>query len=267
MFILETEQLKKFKSLIGFEQTPRIGDSDKGVVLDWPSPREWGQLKEGAWQIEGDTIRIHKGAVDRNWNLSMDEESISIEVFVSSAGPDLARQHLLEIASNTTMMEIPFTKGPEDLGHLAIQEIDPQPQYFVWTFYNLCFKIMQDNNTTDVLNLARWIQKHVDGYVKDNISQYRPKITKVELSSKQISVGETVTVQVQPAATEDTERLLVELANASDHLDCTLQEDLSLCFEGLKPGKAEIHLILADKKNLLSTSAVVSVEVLGSKEP
>lgn len=264
MFIRETEQLKKFKSLIGYEQASRIGDLEKGVVLDWPSAREWGQLKEGAWQIEGDTIRIHKGTVDRNWVLSMGEENISIEVFVSSAGPDLARQHLLEIASNTTMMEIPFIKGPEDLGHLAIQEIDPQPQYFVWIFHNICFKIMQDNNTIDVLSLARWIQKYADGHVKDNISQYKPKIANIELSSKQISVGEILTVKVQPATSEHLDRLLVELADTSDFLDCTLQEGLSLNFEGLEPGLAEIHLVMADTKNLLSTSVVVPIEVLGS---
>jgi hypothetical protein len=162
------------------------------------------------------------------------------------------------------MMEIPFIKGPEDLGHLAIQEIDPQPQYFAWMFHNICFKIMQDNNTIDVLSLARWIQKYADEHVKDNVSQYKPKIANIELSSKQISVGEIVTLKVQPATSEHLDRLLVELADTSDFLDCTLQEGLSLTFEGLKPGLAEIHLVMADTKNLLSTSVVVPIEVLGS---
>lgn len=260
----KSERLIQFKNSIRYDELSIPQETDRGVVLDWPISTLWGQLKNEPWQIRGDTIRVMPGSVQHSWILNLNEEYITVDVFVSSTGQESALNFLFEKATNTSLPDIPFEKGPPELGQFAIQRIEAKPQNYIWTYYNVCFRIKQENQTLDVLTLAQWIQNLAAKHVMDNLSEYKPKIAKVDISSEKIKVGQQVTVSIQPTSGQDTERLLLEFIDVTDQLNLVSQEDFSFTFTAVKQGPGIVNLALADIKNLLCTPVNATIIVLPS---
>lgn len=260
----KSERLIQFKNSIGYYELSIPQETDRGVVLDWPMSTLWGQLKNEPWQIRGDTIMVMPGSVQHSWILNLNEEYITVDVFVSSTGQESAVNFLFEKATNTSLPDVPFEKGPPDLGQFAIQRIEPKPQNYIWTYYNVCFRIKQENHTLDVLTLAKWIQDLAAKHVTDTLSEHKPKIAEIGVSSEKIEVGQKVTVSIQPAPGQDTKRLLLEFIDVTDRLNLVSQEDFSFTFTAVKPGPGIINLALVDIKNLLCTPVNVTIIVLPS---
>lgn len=260
----ETERVKRFKSLIGYEEALKGLDPNKGVVYDWPDPSSWEGLKGSLWKIYGETLRAEKAAVTRRWFLRQGDQTLLIEIVVSSAGPDLSGKHLLKIASSSTLPEIPFTKGPKDLGQLAIQFGNGEPKILIWTFHNVCFRLQQMEQKINILPLARWIQNLAEKHLAVRLADHLPKVNSVDISAKQIRVGETVTIKVHPIHGQDPDRLLLEVGAINDALDLTMKEGFSVGLNGKKPGQGELEIIVADKKNLLCSPLLVRVEIVES---
>lgn len=258
----ETERVKRFKSLIGYEEALKGLDPNKGVVCDWPDPSSWEGLKGSLWKIYGETLRAERAAVIRKWFLRHRDHTLLIEIVVSSGDPRLPAEYLLKKASSSTLPEIPFINGPRDLGQLSTQFANGEPKILIWTFYNVCFHIQQIEQKINILPLARWLQnlaeKHLVGYLADHL----PKVERIDISKKQIQVGETVTIKVQPILGQDPNRFLLEVGGINDALDLTMKEGFSIGLNGQKPGQGELEIILANKKNLLSSSSLIKVEIV-----
>jgi hypothetical protein len=258
----ETERVKRFKSLIGYEEALKGLNQNEGVVCEWPDPSNWEGLKGSLWKIYGETLRAERAAVTRRWFLRQQEQTLLIEIFVSSGGPRLPAEYLLKISSSSTLPEIPFTKGPRGLGQLAIQFGNGEPKILIWTFYNVCFRIQQMEHKISILPLARWMQNLAEKHLAVPLGNYMPKVDKVDVSANRIRVGETVTIKVHPIQGQNPDRLLLEVGAIGDALDLIMKEGFSVGLNGKKPGQGDLEIIVADKKNLLCSPILVRVEIV-----
>ena len=250
----DQERIDKFKALIRYDEKLPADDPDRGVVLSWPDPRNW--------QIAADTTIVNRDTVLRKWDLVRGDQALTATMFVSSAGPGPAAQYLLEVASNTMMLEIPYKPGPEGLGDLAVEHANPNIQDLIWVFRNVCVRIEERDRILDASAVARWLQKEMEGQVVAKVSEHRPQIEEVRVSSQRVRVGETFTVEVAPAAGEVPKQLLVELEQEGDALDLVAENGLTLQLAGQKVGRAGAQVVVADAETLLCTTRSIRVDVV-----
>jgi hypothetical protein len=262
MSVPEPDRVQRFKAEIGYQRVAEALAAEPGVALDWPDAAEWADLKDDDWQTTRDSVKVWQGNALRRWNLQKGGGLIEVEVFVSSVGPAAALQHFLDATTSTTMARIPYTKGPEDLGHLAVWGISDQPCFLVWVFHNVCFRIIHSDLSADVTPMARWIQEQAAENVVPRVAERAPKIAGLELSSERIAVGERLTVRVKAAEETDPERLQLTAGSRRQRLRWAGRDGLALQFEGLEPGAGEAEVVLLDRKNLLCAARPVRVEVV-----
>ncbi len=87
--VFSNAEIQQFKNSIGYTEEPGGVDPNQGVALDWPSPLKLEAL--AGWQKTHDGISSRENGAARTWDLRKGAEELTIELFVSSAGPRPAR--------------------------------------------------------------------------------------------------------------------------------------------------------------------------------
>lgn len=93
------------------------------------------------------------------------DDYMTIDVTVMSPENNLASKEFLEVANATTMSEMSYMAGPDDLGTVSAISKTKQNRSVIWFFRNLFFKISNEANTFDALPLAHWLQKQAEMHI------------------------------------------------------------------------------------------------------
>ena len=200
---LENGRIAALKKSIGFEEAVRGEAPNRGVVLEWPEPLTWPELADPAWGVAGQGIYPSVGSALRNWTLRQGQRILRVDVFVSSLGPELAHQFLLGVPAGSSMADLPYKRGPRDLGTLSIQHVSPRVPSLVWCYHNVCVRLSRMGDTADVLPLARHLQELMADHVLDDFMQHAPAIDGLEASAERLSVGELLAVRLKLGAGVD----------------------------------------------------------------
>jgi hypothetical protein len=258
-----TNRIEEFKKRINFQEISKLQSQTEGIVIKWDFPLQWQPFSNQNWEIvnNSNSLSIDKDFVLKEWVLRQGEKTLVVEVGVSSAGTELAQQHLLNVAVNTTMMEIPYRKGPIELGDISIINTGEMIRNVVWVFKNVCFRISDLDNSIDVLAFARWLQLLAKQHIVKNISDYKPKIENIKASAQRIQVDETLTIEVNFSAEVNPENMYIEMEQDNYAADLIAEEGTMMTFLGEQPGISIIHIMVVDKVTLLSYSAKVQVVV------
>jgi len=87
------------------------------------------------------------------------------EQIVSHNGYTVIREHFLIEASSTSMVYIPYIRGPENLGTISAMspKSESPKKVLFWIYRNILVKMTVSNMSDDqVYEIARWIQNDIE---------------------------------------------------------------------------------------------------------
>jgi hypothetical protein len=208
-----------------------------------------------------DSLKAGMGAA--HWIWKRRERNLSVEVFVSGTGPSGARQRLIEIATNTTMVENRMVVARERVGELAIEDLSRDGNDIDWVFRNVCVSVHHQGSGPDLVSVARRIQSFLVAHLSPDVASHVPKIASIEISKKVIRPGDTFEVRVLLPHGVRSDQLSIDVRPASwPMLDPIEYRETSVVFQATDPGPAELDVIVLDPVTLLSPKAGVVIDVL-----
>jgi hypothetical protein len=254
---IDDERIETFKRDIGIDKDEAGIRGDWGIVMDWPKPTKCPDLKD--WKITYGSVRTGDDTTLQTWILAPknakqdDDQMIHIDIYVSNEGTEKPKKHLLRRAAAHSTPDIPLKKSAEKMGDLHLVSSTGLNDQGWWTYYNVYFTALSHNSDMDMVSIARWFHDQAKANVKDNLSDYLPKIEKITVSHDQITVdGETtITVEPEPGPGQKRASLMMDFYPAGDQLRLVRENKFRLSFKGNSPGETGIGLVLANTKNLL----------------
>jgi hypothetical protein len=260
-------RVDEFKSRVGFGGIPAAPDADRAVRLAWPNPAQIAPLAGGGWTTRAEiTAPAAPGEVMRKWVLQKGDSTISIEVFVSSAGTARARERLVGLASATMTAEIPYVRAAQPVGDLAVMIRNQRVQDLIWAYRNVCGHVRIDATAPDGVAIQRALQAQMEGHLVDRVADQVPRLERAALSKSSLKVGETARVELALGKGQDPGALLIETteADAAGKLSLKSDDGTSAEFEALEAGRTTIRVAIVDRATLLSTWREFAVEIVPS---
>jgi hypothetical protein len=253
-----------FTRRIGLAALPGL-DATDGVKADWRHLSIALAAEVKGLRLEWEqTIALEAGLGEGNWTWRRRDRQVSISVFVSGAGARGSRGRLVQIATETTMTDVPLMLGPAGLGDLAVQLMDGRYENVIWVFRNVCVEVDNDDTGVPILPIARRIQDFMRTHVVEGIAKHVPKVAGVDLSPNPVRVGETLTVKARLSPETPQEKLMTEIREVGDRrlFDLVEHDGLAATYTATHSGRAEFEIIVVDPKTLLSPKVGVFVDVL-----
>lgn len=254
----------EFKKEIGFDHIIETGGANSGVIVDWFKPATWDFFVDKNWKLEDTDFYHWRSGAEGNWIFEKGHETIELEIFVSSLGIEPARQKLIDIASATTMLEIPYKKSARPIGTLSVNTPGDQGGIYIWVFRNICFRLDGRETNENIEVFARGIQTIAEkGEVKDLASHF-PQIESVEVYPPAAKVDSTFSVRtiLDAGIDFDINRYSFEFRYDEENLALEYDEGNAATFTALRAGTAKITVHVVDRNTLLSNwqTAIIKVE-------
>ena len=267
------QRVDSFKERIGFSKLKEVTGPD-GVLARWEDLQKALTIQLKRLRLERtDCSVVESGMGEAEWIWRRGESSVDVSIFVSGAGPEKAQQKLLAIGSNTTMVRIPYEAGPADLGDLSIHDPRYPASGVTWVYKNICVDINTDGSGVDVEPIARVIQKFMEAHRVARLAEHLPRVERVDVSAKQIHVGEEWRVSFELGKKTPIESVLTEVGEEwqslnlgwNRRLEAIKHSPLGAVYRGVAPGTARVQIRVVDRKTLLSPPLSVTVDVLPAR--
>lgn len=253
---------------LGLDTLPP-SSAQRGVSLPWTNDFVASLLQtggvHGAGLVSDTVIPKSPGEAVHRWTWSTATSPaarVQVDVYVSSAGPDLARQRLVAVTTDNMMMTSPYVRGPADLGEVsATFPGPPQSGHVVWVFHNICVSLEKDDDpVTDLLAVAHAVQGALAQHVVEPLEPLVPRVTRVELSATEVRVKEPLTVRIRMQGADPPPKLLVALYDRPSDVRL-LDASLNLQVSADNPGNKALTILIVDASTLLSTTTQATMIV------
>ena len=260
----EGDPIHKFKAQIGFDRIVEAGGPNSGVVVEWPKPDTCPTLAGTGWSLESVDVEPRDSGAEGEWILKKGNETILLRIFVSCMGPAPARQQLIDIATATMMMEIPFKKSAHPIGTLSVTVPGAEDGIYIWIFRNICFYARGIDTNADIEAFAGWIQLIAESGVVEDLHSHLPRIKSVKIDPPVVNVDGAFSVQgiLDAGSNLDVTRYSFDFRHDEQALGLEDDEANVARFTARMSGDANITVHVVDRKTLLSNwlTAVVKVE-------
>ncbi len=262
------QQAGKYRLKVGIDKI-RIAPDHQGVAADWLNPSFPTLLKKEGWLADDSAATGQSGqSVQREWIYRKNDEMLSVEVLVSSAGNQAAMDRLVRIATNRSSGLFIHEKsaGP---GDLYVAYSTEGLRDIIWVYRNLCFHIQHADESEpgnqelvfDTYALAREIQQYAEAHLVQNIRSHYPRIARVIIAPEKVHAGDDFTVTLKMEGDTDAKHYGMEF-DRSDNLELeSIDEGLSIRLQALAPGKGEVRFHVYDTRTLLMTQKTVQIDV------
>jgi hypothetical protein len=260
--IMRASEIQPFRDKIGIDKLA-VGSAREGVRADWSKlPAAMPSYVRGLRLLQGELHSEERGVALLGFDWQKDPEFVSVDVYVSGVGPKPAREKLVSLASQTSMMEIPFAAGPPNLGDIAVEHTSGSSTMIIWAFRNVCIRISNSGSGVPAEPAARAIQAFMKASVVPDISVYLPHAS-IAVSPKAVHVGNQVQVAVTLAKGTVASDVLGSIDQGTEHL---LEEQdvqsFSATYQARQAGHSRINISLVNRKTLLSPDLGVDFAVL-----
>jgi hypothetical protein len=259
--------LENFKKRIRYEAVPGA-DAPSGVALDWSLlPGVLAQATRGMTLEISSTSVVEGGLGRAAWIWKGPANDLAVTVHVSGIGPRRAREKLLESASATMMVTIPYEAGPKGLGDLSIRNLGATLWHVFWVFQNVLVELDSEGGRTPIEPVARTIESLMESHIVERLSVHLPALIGFEASRSRVSVGQSMILHVRSST--PGESLLLDSREVDGHhfrFDGVAGLDQTYTAESV--GSATFEARVADRRTLLSPAlSPVIVEVLAPRSP
>jgi hypothetical protein len=257
------KKVHDFTSRIGLTALPGL-DATDGVKADWRHLSAALTPEVKGMRLEREQVgAIEPGLAECDFTWRRRERRVSVAIFVSGVGSRGARDKLVQLATETTTIDVPLVLGPAGLGDLAVQYMDPPYENVIWVFQNVCIEIDNDETGVEILPIARRIQSVMKAHVVPDIARYVPKVLGVDISPQSVRVGEPLTLTVRLAEGFKRDELDIEIHQIrGPSLEWNTHDAFTVTVTAEEPGRVEFQILVVDPKTLLSPKVGVFVDVL-----
>lgn len=241
-----------------------LPEPTQGIVLDWNTALVQGFLADETWKLSGETtLSMGPGEAMHKWIWERRSGWLTVAVFVSSDGPLLARQRLVKLATENQLPNVPYVRGPDDLGDIStIFAGPPGFTHLIWAYKHVCVSLKtQEARGVDVTRIARAVQTHLASQALVRLDEAAPQIEHVELSATRVRVKERLTIQIRMREADAQKQLLVDLKGRDQSLRLAGGPSLTTTLSVDVPGPRTLTMIVADQSTLLSAWTTVSFDV------
>ena len=155
------EEVERFEQSVGLDRF-RATASEEAIVISW------GGLGH-ALAVDASDIGVYPepaeigsdGAVSRLWVWPAEQfDGLSVQVTVAQNVADAANC-MLNIATVHMLPDIPYVRGPSNLGDFSITSGGEQPHSIVWLRGNVCLHLQIEPGTARGLLFAETIDRFV----------------------------------------------------------------------------------------------------------
>ncbi len=256
---------ERFKEKIGFNKV-RPTANHQGVVADWSKLSDWKIFHAASWTPGESNLEAEATEVIRRQVFRRGEESMALNIIVSSESNQRALDYLLGAALSTSRMEPPYQKA-EGLGDFYIHYMSANRRALMWVYRNIYFQLRHEDiaeakdRPFDTLALAREIQQYAEAHLVQNIQNHYPRIARVVVAPEKVRVGDDFTVTLNMEGDMDAKHYGMDF-DRSDNLELeSIDEGLSIHLRALAPGKGEVRFRVYDARTLLMTQKTVQIDV------
>lgn len=203
---------------------------------------------------------ISKSIVSKSWDLTLDNDEIVFEIGVTSSFKE-AMMYMLEEASQTTMVKIPFIKAATMIGDYTLTS-NTENSCIYWVFCNICMKLVSSTRKTDLFLIASKIQSTVAACLINSNDLPSPALDndKTDFSIEKSQIL-TLTLKNTPA----TASFLIHAITDGSNVKINKVTNSEIKIEGVVEGQTTVHIIHADPVTLLSKVLTLSITVHASK--
>jgi hypothetical protein len=262
----ERPVMRAFRAQIGMDSLP-MPARDEGVRYDWRDlvtdvAAQTRAFKGGPPWIDF----LSSGVMQAGWTWKRKEEQVHLEIVVSSHGATPAREHLITLASTSSRFPIPWAREPGGPGDLAVYSTTGRPPgSIMWVYRNVCANLYSMDAEAVVEPLARAVQKVMERHLVSSVSGYVPRPDEVEISARQIRVGETLQVTIRGSLPGS----VISDISPTDPRRLRIQSStpLAATLKGEAVGHAGVEVLIGDERTLLSPFYDFSVDILPATNP
>lgn len=265
----------KFKERIDFPDNKQMGTNTGIVYVDWHVVIKEFMDNQQLWEtVDRKTYFFQHNIMAFNCVLHGGDKNVVIDIYATD-NHSSAMQVLLNLASQTTMEEIPYTLPKEKIGDFTIIPVAIDYPLCIWVYKNICGKISMRTGTCDVIAVAKNIQNSMEQNVLKQIQIFPLKLTDPNAISSTISVGKEVEIAFEQ---EDSTygyyvksfdiSKSIEIPGVGVYYDSNETIEIQsidnhiLKVKGLKPGPAKVALSIGNPKTLLSNSVILDIDVI-----
>ena len=159
-------RILEFKKKIRFDEAFQHEPIEEHVEIDlstFPAPPHLG----GWTVVERHHLQREDGENILHWQFEKDDALFTLILTIYPPNNNLAAEKFIQTASSTTRMEIPYIKGPSDLGTLCVVD-EGDDTTVMWVYRNAFVKVARYQSDVPHIEIARWIQKHLETKIKSN---------------------------------------------------------------------------------------------------
>ena len=258
----QDSRITLFKKDISFDKITELGGPDSGVVAVWPAMDSAPQLSDKDWQIDSFSVSNHAEGAEGEWILKNGQQTIMLRIFVSSQGVESIRNHFLEVATSTMMMEIPYKKTEVPIGTLSVT-IPRIADDYIWFFYNICFSLRGIDTDVNLEGLARWVQSFAEaGLVKD-VKLYTQFIDHIGVEPKNIGVNDTFQASsiLMKSTSASLKNYIFEFLYDDQKVELEVESENVARFRAIEAGNTEIKVKVINTKTFLANTQKVNVNI------
>jgi hypothetical protein len=156
-----------FKKKIRFDEAFQHEPIEEHIEIDFstfPAPPHLGD-----WAVvERYHLQREDGENILHWQFEKNDALFTVTLTIYPPAHNLAAEKFIQTASSTTRMEIPYIKGPSDLGTLCVVD-EGDDTTAMWVYRNAFVKVARYQSGVPHIESARWIQKRLETKITPNL--------------------------------------------------------------------------------------------------
>jgi hypothetical protein len=259
-----TDAITEFRNRIGLP-VGALPPSPAGVVAaDWSALTETLRNEHSEWVATAKAPLLAKpGIMSRDWMLQRGGDRVRVSVSVATAGFHAAIEEMIDNASQTMMMTIPFARKAGGPGDITLASVGTAGNNeLLWVYRNVFVSVRSMSGQLDLKPIAGSIQQFARSHRTPSLNGAVPRITQIAPESRAVTVARTALLHLHvTAAPEILARLMVRADDGALAVVMERGDAQSVVLKALKPGTVKVDVMVGDPVSLLSDAAVVELEV------
>lgn len=233
------------------------------IVHPWPNPSTCPELSAQQWKCRYETIMPGREESVKTWMLEKDNQTIKIDLYVSSETNDLSHNRYRALLDICDMFEQPSQAGPGLLAQpqeMSTIVENGKLRRFFWVFHNLVFDVSFRDVVDDdqIESLLEWLMDIPVEHIKDNFETG-------DFPNVQYTCDGPGTLQLNSTVTIDLNTppgILNDFDIEGDGLILIEEEDHYLRFRAVKESTANrLSLIAVDRSTLIGECKIFDFTV------
>ncbi|MFP4417726.1 MAG: hypothetical protein ACLFSB_10690 [Chitinispirillaceae bacterium] len=271
LFCLPIVQINQFNQRYSMDAYSSLDSIKQSLGITPPDSRErspiavvWDSVfqrvaQAGGWELKTGSAYFEKPAImGTEWELYKRSTQVVVEVY-STESLDESVDFMVYLASQTTMMEIPFRQSDTPVGDYTLMPRTGPMDKLYWTYGNICFVFTLNDGNADLTSLASMVQKVIKQ--TDTMETFLSPIQIADRDSMKKSIVVEETLKITLEKMEGEEHFMIDAFSLRGNMRVLSTGIDGIVVKGIKKGNDTIAIVKGDPVTLRSVQAHCEITV------